>query len=289
MSVFYCGVAAEDVKIAPVRSVRVYFVNWAAEYGDKPIFVHVGGANNICNSCPGGVKFAGEIAREVNAFKALDDLGWRFSKGNDFDGGTNIGYPVVVRDQYRLGSDIKSAWEHSVVGFTDKIYEEAKARNFTNKDEDGKAWDATFRQWKFIDGASLSTPTASEISFEFWANKADYDVKWKYDSGSNSYLRFNGGKEYTDLETKAQLAAKNVVVMFVKEKGPVDKEGHMFYTTIDQGKALVFQNGEVIKGTWKKDSQKARTVFLDENGKEISFVRGLIWIEAVPNGNQIVY
>ena len=63
----------------------------------------------------------------------------------------------------------------------------------------------------------------------------------------------------------------------------------MFYTTIDQGKALVFQNGEVIKGTWKKDSQKARTVFLDEKGKEISFVRGLIWIEAVPSGNQIVY
>ena len=46
LAVFYCGTAAEDVKIAPVRSVRYYFINWAAEYGDRPLMVHVGGAND---------------------------------------------------------------------------------------------------------------------------------------------------------------------------------------------------------------------------------------------------
>jgi len=32
LSIFYCGAAAEDVKVAPVRSARVYFIDWAAEY-----------------------------------------------------------------------------------------------------------------------------------------------------------------------------------------------------------------------------------------------------------------
>src|SRR5258708_4177355 len=42
-AVFYCGAAAGDIKVAPVRSSRFYFINWASEYGDRPLYVHVGG------------------------------------------------------------------------------------------------------------------------------------------------------------------------------------------------------------------------------------------------------
>src|SRR3989344_473584 len=55
LAVLYCGTSVRDIKIAPIRSVRVYFVDWAAEYSKFPIFVHSGGANNICNdpvNCP---------------------------------------------------------------------------------------------------------------------------------------------------------------------------------------------------------------------------------------------
>jgi hypothetical protein len=83
LSVFYCGVSAEDTKIAPIRSARVYLINWAAEYGKNPTFVHVGGANNICKNCPGGVKPAGDVSKEVDAFKMLDTLGWRGSREHD--------------------------------------------------------------------------------------------------------------------------------------------------------------------------------------------------------------
>jgi len=114
-------------------------------------------------------------------------------------------------------------------------------------------------------------------------------VIWRYDASSNSYLRFNGDEEHLDHETNGQLSAKNVVVMQVTERGPVDKEGHMFYTTIDEGSALIFQNGDVIPGTWEKNSQTGRTIFYDSGGNEVEFVRGNIWIEAVPDGNEISY
>jgi hypothetical protein len=287
LAIYYCGASAAEIRISPIRSVRVYYINWAAEYGKEPIFVHIGGANNICNNCPGGVKPYGDVSKEVNAFAVLTKLGWRYAKGNDFDGGTNVGYPIIVRDQYRLGE--KSAWEHSVVGFTDKIFDEALVRGFGYKDAQSDPWNDDFTSWKFADGAPSDSAEVGDISFKFWDGMEDYDVSWKYDGTSNSYLRFNGGKEHLDLETEKQLSTKNVVIQFVKEKGPVDKELHMFYTTIGSGEALIFQNGNVVEGTWEKKLQTSRTVFYDDAGVEIEFVRGPIWIEAVPKGNDIQY
>jgi len=281
LNVFYCGASQADVKVAPIRSIRVYFIDFAAEYSKNPILVHSGGANNICKDCPGGIKTRGDVAPEVDAFKALIKLGWRAPQGNAMDAGTNLGFPAVKRDQYRLGA--KAAWEHSYEGYTDKIFDVAQERGY----EDG--WDGDFKKWEFADDKPLSSAKASDISFQFWSGKGDYDVAWKYDSTNNHYLRSNGGKPHLDHETESQLSAKNVVIQFVKEKGPVDKEGHMFYTTTGTGNALIFQNGDVIEGKWSKKTQTDRTVFTDKSGKEISFVRGAIWIEAVPSTNEITY
>jgi hypothetical protein len=290
LAVFYCGAAAEDVQVAPVRSVRIYFVNLAAGYGTDPIFLHQGGANNFCSDCPGGVKPKGEIDPTVDAYAALDKLGWRNGiHGNDMDGGFNIGFPIVVRDQYRLSST-PAAWEHSVVADLDEVYKEAARRGFDYKDASGVPWTKGFVKWLFQDGKAASNPGASDIKFSFWAGKPDYDVEWKYDASTNSYKRFNGGKEHVDWEfDKPQLTAKNVVIMFAQEKGPVDKELHVFYQVIGTGKALVFQNGEAISGTWKKDSQLDREIFYDTNGKEIQMVRGETWIEVLPAGNNVSY
>jgi len=292
LGIFYCGSIAEEVKVAPVRSVRIYFVNLAAGYGGNPIFLHQGGANSFCPSCPGGVKPRGQVAREVDAYAALDKLGWRNGQhGNDMDGGFNVGFPVVLRDQYRLSSE-PAAWEHSVVANLDEVYNEAKKRGFNFEDEDGVVWNEGFRLWKFEDGEAVSSPTATEISFGFWDGKSDYDVSWKYDSSTNSYKRSNGGKAHTDWEfEKPQLTAADVVIMFAKEKSMIDAEGHQYYEVISSkaGSALIFKNGEVVEGTWEKKSQLDREVFYDKNGDEIVFARGPIWVEILPAGNEVSY
>ena len=278
LGIFYCGAAAEDVEIAPVRSARIYFINFASEYGDNPIFMHVGGANNYSGS--------GDTAKEVRALELLETIGWRVPKGNDFDTTYDAGFPIFWRNYERLGKEV--ATEHTMMASLDAAYEEAEKREFGAKNEKGKAWDSKFVQWNFIDDKA-ETPTVTNISFKFWDNKSDYDVNWKYDSTNNQYLRFNGGEEQIDFATKNQLAAKNVVILLAKEKGPIDNNYHMFYTTTGEGEALVFQNGSVIKGSWEKDSREGRTKFFDAKGKEISFVRGQIWIEIVPAGNEIEY
>ncbi len=284
LGIFYCGAAAQNVRIGPIRSVRVYFVNWASEYAKNPLFVHSGGANNLCGTCPGGVKLKGQVAKEVDAFSLLADIGWRGARGNALDAGTNIGFPVVWRDYERIPG---AASEHTYMGSTDKLFEEGVKREFGYKDSTGTSWTKSFQSWEFSDDKPGGNVT--KIAFKFWDNKPDYDVEWKYDSTTNRYLRFNGGKAHIDMDNKEQLAAKNVVIQFVAEKGPVDKEYHMFYTTTGEGEALVFQNGTVIEATWQKESRTARTKFFDASGKEITFVRGVTWVEAIPVGNEVVY
>lgn len=287
LAVFYCGVSADDVKIAPIRSVRVYFIDWAAEYGNQPIFVHIGGANNICGHCPGGVKPVGQTDPRTDAFAELVRLDWRSARGNSFDGGTNIGYPIIIRDQFRLGK--KSAWEHSVVGSSDKIFEEASERGFGFRQANGDPWVEDFRAWKFQDDNASNSPDATNITIKFWNNKGNYDVNWQYSLDNNSYLRSNGGQKHIDHETGEQIEAKNVIVKFVKEIGPVDKEMHLLYENIGSGDAIIFQNGRTIKGTWKKTAQNSRTIFYNSSGDEIEIVRGQVWIEAVPLGGAINY
>ncbi|HKC05191.1 MAG TPA: DUF3048 domain-containing protein [Patescibacteria group bacterium] len=289
-SVFYCGASAEDVKAAPLRSARVYFINMAAGYGKDPIYLHQGEANNICPTCPGGVKPRSEIDPMVNALTLFDKLGWEGGpSGNNMDGGYNIGFPIVVRDQYRLSST-PAAWEHSVVADLDLVWQEASKRGFGYKDSNGTPWTQGFKKWTFQDGKAASSPSATDIKFEFWANKPDYDVEWKYDATTNSYKRFNGGQPHIDWEfDKPQITVKNVAIMFADEKGPLDSEHHMFYTVTGTGKAMIFQNGQVIQGTWSKASPIDREVFYDQAGNVIQFVRGQIWVEIVPTGNQINY
>lgn len=176
-----------------------------------------------------------------------------------------------------------------MVGTTDKIFEQAEERGFAYRDSEGNAWDENFKMWNFVDEKPASSPEVDSIEFEFWSNAPLYDVVWKYDTATNSYLRENGGVPMKDLNSGNQISSKNVVIQFVEEEGPVDTEKHMFYETVGEGDAIFFMNGEVTKGTWEKEKFTGRTIYYDESGDEIEFVRGEVWIEAVPNGNDIVY
>jgi hypothetical protein len=187
----------------------------------------------------------------------------------------------------------KLATEHTVTSFTDELYAQASERGFEFEDSDGDAWDESYRSWKFKDGSPSANSSASTISFGFWEDSEIfgdlYDVVWKYDSLENVYKREIGGEPQVDRITGEQFTTSNVVVQFVDEETVIDQEKHIFYDTIASGDALVFQNGEVIEATWEKESQLTRTIFYDENSEEIEFVRGVIWIEALPDGNTVDY
>jgi len=278
LNVFYCEAPATNIEIAPVRSARVYFIDWAAGYGDFPIFLHVGGANDY-----GGF---GDTVKEARALELLETLGWRVPGGNDFDTTYDSGFPVLWRNYDRLEHPV--ATEHTMMASIDEAYAQAQERGFDNTYE-GDAWDENFKPWLFADDKPANKDLVGQVAFGFWDNNPDYNVTWKYDSASNSYLRETGGKSHIDLITGQQLTAKNIAIIFSKERDGVDRNKHVLYTTVGTGDALIFQNGQVIEGSWTKDARNKMIRFKDSKGKEISLVRGKIWIEALAIGNKVDY
>ncbi|KPJ70506.1 hypothetical protein AMJ51_01705 [Microgenomates bacterium DG_75] len=269
LAVYYCGAAAEDVLIGPVRSARTYYLDLASEYGDYPLYAHVGGANK-----PG----------PANALGQIGSYGW-LAKGNDLNQ-FSLGFPTFWRDYERLGRPV--ATEHTMYTTTDKLYEVAHQRGLDAKDDEGNQWDENWQSWRFKDDAS-ERGDVGDIKFNFWSGYEEYEVNWQYDQGNNQYLRFNGGQAHKDLNNEEQLKAKVIIVQFMREKGPIDELKHLLYTTTGTGKAIVFQDGQAIQATWAKAKRQDRTVFKDSKGKEIELNRGPIWIEIVPAGKEVSY
>lgn len=272
MGVFYCGIAVRDVQFAPVRSARTYFLPWVLEY--DALYNHVGGAG-ICSD--------DTVDDRAKALCQIDEYGIK-----DMDQ-FGISYPTCYRNYDRLDHTV--ATEHTMMCDADKLTTLAAQRGWTNVDAQGVSWDKNFQPWQFKDDAALADRGASfSASFVAWKGyEADYGVKWVFDKATDTYKRFNGGVPHMDLESKQQLTAKTVVILFAKETGPVDEHLHLLYDDVGTGNALVFEDGKVIKATWRKPIRTSRTNFYDASGKEISFNRGQLWIEMLPIGTPITY
>jgi hypothetical protein len=263
MGVFYCNLS--DAQVGPVRSARTYFLDWLSEY--DALYAHVGGANT-----PGPANALGQI------------IDYKIKDLNQF----SIGFPTFWRDYQRLGRAV--ATEHTMYSTTAKLWEIGAKRGWTNVDEKGVSWDKSFVPWKFKDDSSGTS--ASKVDVFFWKNGNDYKVEWNYDSSCNCYKRKNGGQDHTDLNKKEPIAPKNVVIRFQVESNANDGypgNVHLLYGTKGQGKALILQDGKVIKGTWAKQSRTSREIFKDESGKEILFNRGQIWLQSVPDEKNVTY
>lgn len=264
LAMYYC----QDIGIVgPVRSARTYFIDFVSEYGDFPLYAHVGGANQ-----PGPADALGQIS----------EYGWDgYNDLNQF----SIGFPVFWRDYTRLGRSV--ATEHTMYSSVDKLWEyAAKNRKLTNVNEDGDSWTDSFEPYSFKDDAPLlQRPAAQVVDVQFWSGYNKYFATWKYDKTTNTYKRFSGGAAHLDKDTSKQLKAKTVVVLSMVEMNANDgyeNNLHLLYKDEGTGKATVFMDGKKITGTWEKDERTSRTIINDSSGTPIKFDRGLIWFQVLP-------
>lgn len=280
-AVFYCGVSRADTLLAPVRSARTHFIEVASEY-NRPIYQHVGGAN-----CDGYTATTCPVDRRVRALEQISSYGWHLQ--NDLDA-RSVGLPVFKRDFARLGPDKELATEHTMTTTTESVFKYMASRGWTNKDPKGTSWSKGFTPWKFKDDAEDSKRgDVTQISYDFWVSHQDFRVTWNYDRASNSYLRSTGGQVHKDLNDDSTLTAKVVIVQLVTEYDSVDPQKHIYLDLITSGKALVFQDGDVIEATWSKKDRESRTVFKDSRGRELEFNRGKVFVSLVPKSNKITY
>ncbi|MGD9129537.1 MAG: DUF3048 domain-containing protein [Candidatus Woesebacteria bacterium] len=279
MLIYYCDAQSHDVMIAPVRSARTYFIDYASGF-NEPMYVHVGGAN---------------VAGPSDALGQIREYGWNLN--NDMNLGFTLGYPTYYKDYNRLSKDV--ATEHTGVTSTERLWKVAEKREWTNispertigrKTVGGTDWKEGYEGWVFEEEPG-EAGDVKKVSYQFWDNGigGDYTVQWDYDLETNAYLRSMAGQPHKDHNNNKQVAASNVIVILTTEKGPINEKKHVLYGTIGTGKALIFKNGEAIEAVWSKEERESELKFLDKKGNDIELARGLTWISILPKDNEVVY
>ncbi len=142
-----------------------------------------------------------------------------------------------------------------------------------------------YRRWQF-DEEMIEGKRAEEIKIDFSQGEL-YDVSYTYSTSTLGYLRFQDDEEYIDELNKKQIEVKNVVIQFVGEEEIIDEVGRIKLDMVGRGKAVMFRDGVMIEGSWRKLDNESRTIFYNSRGDEIKFKPGNIWIEIVPGNRKV--
>ncbi len=145
----------------------------------------------------------------------------------------------------------------------------------------GYRTETKFVGYKFKDDAPQNERSAGGTLSIGWPGA--FRVSYTYDPATNRYPRSWAGVKQVDGKTNAVVAPSAVVVMRATN-GPAEGPGGYNDVGIEgKGTMEVYQDGKVIKGTWEKNEldKKDPLHFKNEEGGEIIFTRGQIWIMAV--------
>ena len=236
--------------VGPVRSSRLYFIAWAAEW--NAVYVHVGGS--------------------PQALALLNS-----SQGR--------GKVVYNADEFRWGG--KYLWRVTTRFAPHNVYSNAKSLRALVTAVGAKPVTAQAPVWKFAPGAEIpDRPKGGTIIVPYSANKITYT----YDRGSNRYFRTVSGEgKQVDAGTKARVGPKNVIVV-VMSFAPLNdgtKKHRLEAQFTGSGVAYIATNGKTVKGTWKKKSLTAPTLFYGPRGKPVVLTIGQTFVQVVPRGTVI--
>lgn len=272
----------EASALGPIRSLRLYYLDWDVPF-DCTI-VHAGGS--------------GEAIAAAANYRDLTEsttYQWRIRRG--YTAPNNLFTSSELLNKFNADHDFTTS---NVEAFARLKPGKAAKRAKKNL----KAAEPLTEEEAASENPREVKPLVENIRVNFGATAA-FNTIYTYNRDSNSYLRAYGdGSAHitytcpTGLEVSApksecgepsQVAPKAVAVMMVDQWLDTDRY-HLRTQTVGSGTAYVFQNGEVITGTWEKSARESQIVFKDAAGKEISFTPGQLWIAAVPNsGGSVQY
>ena len=118
-----------------------------------------------------------------------------------------------------------------------------------------------------------------------------FRVSYEYDPATNRYVRYWAGVKQVDAEDGQTVAPSTVAIMRATN-GPMEGPGGYNDVGIEGTGALeVYQDGTVIKGTWKKNEldKKDPVHFMNEKGDPIIFTRGQVWVMAVEPDKSVTW
>jgi hypothetical protein len=257
MAIFQSGT---PVRIGPVRSARLYFVRWAAEW--KAVYLHAGGPPPLRAFLAGRQTLVLDVPG-----RATRRLSFRAAPHNLYTEGVRLRH---FAERAKHATSARLAYDPTTPG----------------------------RLQPFRDGALEADrgPDRGTIRVSYTSEVVSY----RYDRASNTWQRSVDGREQHDAMATAnrgngtigsgpRIAPTTVVLMVVPIRRSKSIEGpalgRLEADSLGTNTAWVFADGRVTKGTWRKRTPIDRTRFLDAAGHEIAFPRGQIFVQVVPTSS----
>ena len=243
--------------IGPIRSARQYYAELARMF--DPIYVFWG-------TYPEGYKLIQNMDMDV-----LTPLG-------DGTGASSIIANISEgKDAWRDSSRVAP---NNAYSSTEKLAAAAENNGYSLQ---GGQSPLNFK----LDATDDKKGSTGSIKIDFSVEAFASD--FKYDKSSNKYLKSTGGKPSIDRESNEQLSFNNVIALVTDIANSGDSAGHMVVRTTGSGKAFFFFDGNVVEGTWERQSVTDPTQFKDSAGNNVLFNRGSTYIGMVQGTDRIIY
>lgn len=199
------------------------------------------------------------------------------------------GSPLALTWLRQLKMDSMDALRDDHGGFTrttDRVAphnlyaDTAELRQVIQRDGDLRGGKGSWGGLVFSEHPTVGAEEGAQVKVTY---NSMYNVSYLYDRSSGLYKREMNGEPHLDRATKKQLTASAVVIQSISIwniKG--DKYGRMGAQLQDKNRALIFQNGRMIKGFWEKKKRDSPTVYTTEKGQPVSLKPGHVWIQMTP-------
>jgi hypothetical protein len=243
MAIFQSRLPTE---IGPVRSARMYYVAWAAEW--NAVYAHAGGSPQALATLR--ARGDGDWVHDANEFR----YGNFFERHRDRFSPHNL-----YTDGERLADLGRRLGAENV--FLEPV-------------------------WKFVQSApEAERPYGGKIVVPYPYNTVTY----QYQHSSNSWPRSVSGEgRQFDQADGERIAPRNVVIQYMSFAATGAANKHRLEADyVGEGKALIFVNGRMIDGSWRKTSETRGTYFYDEGGIQVRFATGQTFINVVPLGTSV--
>ncbi|HET9345141.1 MAG TPA: DUF3048 domain-containing protein [Candidatus Limnocylindrales bacterium] len=239
----------ESGDVGPVRSGRLYFLHWATEYFAS--ISHYGGDTKSRTHLR---KYSGK------RFTSVDALG----------GGARAYHRIKTRRA-----------PHN--GYTNT----AALRQMALKLGAPETLDPRFFRHPFV---GMSPPEKRRASQQIRVPYNTGVIEYAFDPTLDLYRRKVDGRWQVDPADGKSVYARNVVILFQPFRIDTRIEpGHSrpVVDSIGTGRALVFREGKLVEGRWKKGGELGPTHLLDGRGKEIPLIQGTTYFQVVPVGAKV--
>jgi len=234
--------------VGPVRSARLYFVLWAAEW--RAVYAHVGGSPQALARLRADGR--GTLVYDADQYRFGPPYFWRVKTRN------------APHNMYTNGNQLRRIAKR--VGAADGPQKPA---------------------WKFAWGKPLAQrPVGGRIAVSYLANTIRYDYERKTNTYLRTVSGEGKQKDADTGERVAPENVVIMLVRFgpLNDGSPKHR---LEADLIGRGTAWIATNGRTIKGTWRKKSNADPTRFYDAKGKPVTLTIGQTFIQVMPTGTPV--